>query len=163
MQGFTAAQRTPEAAARIHLRVHLWREQLLQCRQELPARLFGLDCPLPHHSCARTVLCHTTAVPGLSPATPQPSQGCPGLGLPAVSTAGDGSAPAQPSLPCPSPALGGWRVLVSTLAVCPALCSPQEAPPSLAVTVMWLLGLCENPGKEINLGETVITSVRLIN
>lgn len=51
------------------------------------------------------VPCNTTAVPGLSPATPQLSQG------PAVSTGDDGSAPAQPSLPYLSPRF--WAALVS--------------------------------------------------
>lgn len=92
MQGLPAAQRTPEAAARIHLRVHLQRANL-QCRQQLPAGHL-----------AWTVPCNTTAIPGLSPATPQLSQG------PAVST-DDGSAPAQPSLPYLSPRF--WAALVS--------------------------------------------------
>lgn len=49
-----------------------------------------------------------------------------------------------------------------TLAVCPPLLSPQEALPSFAVSFVWFLG--SNPGKEMmNSGETVMTSVRLIN
>lgn len=51
MKGLTAAQRTAEAAARIQLSESTCGEQLLQCRQQLPASLFGLHCPLQHHSC----------------------------------------------------------------------------------------------------------------
>lgn len=62
--------------------------------------------------------------------------------------------------------LGCHRAL-SAQAVCFALYSPQEAFLSLTVAVMQLLGTkspaCGNPGKEVNLGETVISSVILIN
>lgn len=67
----------------------------------------------------------------------------------------DGSASAQSSLLCLTPSFGrlGCPCALSTLPVCPALHSPREVLPSLAVTVMWLLGPCGSPGKDMNLAE----------
>lgn len=141
--------------------------QQLKEPQKLLPKFSSQSPPVESNSCsagsssqpgrlAWIVLCNTTA------AVPEEA---PGWESPAVSTGDDGSASAQSSLPCLIPSLGrlGCPCALSTLPVCSALHSPQEALPSLAVTVMWLLGLCSNPGTEMKLGETVITSVRLIN
>lgn len=127
--------------------------QQLQELQELLPEFISQRCsPMESNPCSAD----SSSQPGpLAWIVPCNSRAAvPGLGISCSEHREDGSASAQ---------LWEAGMSLSSLAVCSALHSPQEALPSLDVTVMRLLGPCGSPGKEMNLGEAVITSVRLIN